>query len=642
MDKPYGWCADKICLSPKVRDPWETDFAALVPRFTGGLSAISSTLIIYVILRSQTRLSSIYHRIMFGMSLADICGSTAMALTSLPMPSYMPEELAIGYSWAGTRLGNEYTCNAQGFFQTFGMISMYAYNGMLCVYYACAIAFAMRELKIKKYVEPILHGFPLVLGLGLAIPPLFFELYNPDITAFPSCQIIPYPGSCMTHVVDCIRGDPEVMAKMLPVLYLIIPLDLIIIFISMVLVIRAVIRTDRLLKTVTAVFVDSENINIQQEVERQRRTKASLLQAVSYVLAFALTLLFPLMRLTLYFTNFTSTQDEENKSFALFDKLTLVFLPLQGFFNFVIFLCFKVYNHRRVNREKSTCQILKIIFVTSVQDPIIISGISMVKQNESVSDVLDDALHNVDANDNIEQHKSHPLTDFEGHESNYGLKFRLSYLLQVAQSDNQNVDALGDRDDAPIDSNVEVNTNPSKKQTSDKSYLFSLSSADGSAMVSDGKATIKDIEANITYRKHKTNDLNSLFSYSSGDAVSASSGRGFSNTDEGLSLEEGSSPSCRDKTYNSKNSSWGEAISTVTEGFNDEEPIRGSLNEDRNNNGLHKSIFSIFSRRSLGMLDVSPSSHDTGRHSTDGACNNFSERVDSENDIGQGDTSFSN
>lgn len=106
-----------------------------------------------------------------------------------------------------------------------------------------------------------------------------------------------------------------------------------------------------------------------------------------------------------------------------------------------------------------------------------------------------------------------------------------------------------------------------------------------------------------------------------------------------MSLEEGSSPSCRDKTYNSKDSSWGEAISTVTEGFNDEEPIRGSLNEDENNNSLHKSIFSIFSRGSLGMLDVSPSSHDTGRHSTDGACSNFSERVESDNDIGQEDTS---
>jgi hypothetical protein len=74
------------CYSPNTVDPWETDYAALVPRFTGSLSAVSSALIIYVILRSEARLSSIYHRIMFGMSLADICGSIAMALTSLPMP----------------------------------------------------------------------------------------------------------------------------------------------------------------------------------------------------------------------------------------------------------------------------------------------------------------------------------------------------------------------------------------------------------------------------------------------------------------------------------------------------------------------------------------------------------------------------
>jgi hypothetical protein len=142
--------SDIQCFSPDTVDPWETDYAALVPRFTGSLSAISSALIIYIILRSQTRLSSIYHRIMFGMSLADICGSIAMALTSLPMPSYMPQEEVFGYSWAGTRLGNQYTCNAQGFFSTFGMASVLCFDVMLCVYYACSIAFSMKERNIKN------------------------------------------------------------------------------------------------------------------------------------------------------------------------------------------------------------------------------------------------------------------------------------------------------------------------------------------------------------------------------------------------------------------------------------------------------------------------------------------------------------
>ncbi len=55
---------------------------------------------------------------------------------------------------------------------------MFGYNATLCVYYACAIAFKMREDKIVKWVEPILHIVPLVVGLGYAIPPFFTKMYN--------------------------------------------------------------------------------------------------------------------------------------------------------------------------------------------------------------------------------------------------------------------------------------------------------------------------------------------------------------------------------------------------------------------------------------------------------------------------------
>jgi hypothetical protein len=67
-------------------DPRRTSYGAIVPRMTGFLSAISSMLIMYVIVRSSRGLSTIYHRIMFGMSVFDIFTSVAMGLTTLPMP----------------------------------------------------------------------------------------------------------------------------------------------------------------------------------------------------------------------------------------------------------------------------------------------------------------------------------------------------------------------------------------------------------------------------------------------------------------------------------------------------------------------------------------------------------------------------
>lgn len=54
---------------------------------------------------------------------------------------------------------------------------MFAYNGCLCFYYACIIAFKMQEQMIIKKIEPILHLTPFVVACLYTIPPLFFYGY---------------------------------------------------------------------------------------------------------------------------------------------------------------------------------------------------------------------------------------------------------------------------------------------------------------------------------------------------------------------------------------------------------------------------------------------------------------------------------
>ena len=129
-------------VSWKEEFPLIYGYGAIVPRFTGSISVIASSIIIYLIIRSDDKLGSVYHRIMFGMTIADVISSTAMALTSLPMPRDLtPYNLPYADVWVGTRLGNQGTCSAQGFFFNFGIIAVFVYNGMLCLYYALTIAF---------------------------------------------------------------------------------------------------------------------------------------------------------------------------------------------------------------------------------------------------------------------------------------------------------------------------------------------------------------------------------------------------------------------------------------------------------------------------------------------------------------------
>ncbi len=74
-------------------------------------SSISSSIIIYVILKSRQKLTCIYNRIIFGMSVANFIGCTAMAC-SLANPTR-----------ATTRnIENIRICEASAFFLYFGIM----------------------------------------------------------------------------------------------------------------------------------------------------------------------------------------------------------------------------------------------------------------------------------------------------------------------------------------------------------------------------------------------------------------------------------------------------------------------------------------------------------------------------------------
>ena len=308
------------------------DFAAVTPRISGTISAISSSTIIFLIFRSQPRLSTIYHRIMFGMSIADIMGSTAMALTTLPMPRNDDpfwNNKKYGSYWSDqTKLGNENTCAAQGFFYATGVIIMFTYNGVLCVYYACAIAFRMNEKDIRKKVEPVLHGVPLLLGLSPVIPAFMYHFYVP-ITNEAWCTLMPQKIESPVLTFYFRYQLPASIGGLL-----------VVIVISLCLVIWRVRKTGKLLKKLN----DNSDIQVEERVTAaHQNTKLIISQSLAYIGALLLTLVFPLVRNMMYRSVGSLKQftDEDAALYALLGKFMVVFMPLQGFFNLIIFLWHK-------------------------------------------------------------------------------------------------------------------------------------------------------------------------------------------------------------------------------------------------------------------------------------------------------------
>jgi hypothetical protein len=129
------------------------------------------------------------------------------------------------------------------------------------------------------------------------------------------------------------------------------------------------------------------------------------------------------------------------------DKAGLVFYPLQGFFNCMIFISFKVYNYKRFSPDSSICSILRLMFSSSAQDPACISRISIIKMNEEdqpTTSAAEDARYKVQVSDEKEDERH----------------FRLG-LLNISSNNNNNGSDIGSLHLNPeITSSPPNNTNP--------------------------------------------------------------------------------------------------------------------------------------------------------------------------------------
>jgi len=335
---------------------------------------------------------------MFGMGLTIVLGSLGMIFTTMLSPKEMPFEDKLGSSiqWGGPRYGNTFTCTLQGFLTTFGPFALLGYNITLCMYYASTIALQMNNVTIRKYVQPVVLGLPIVMGGFRAFPPLFQEMYNPGTTAIfgpqrtviaPWCQYQPYPTGCKDD--ECIRGSSANFDYALKSLTWTMSIGFSITFVSLTLVICRVLYNERLLRRAVKCTKDDEPEKVfhmntsgydtgsrnsddpDLEISERRARDAHLTnkviiaQCFGYLANWVVGISFMLL---------TSASDEVRFS------LMLVFLPGQGFFCMIIFVSHKVYNYWRLHREESICDVLGILFTESVQEPCFISRISIVEE----------------------------------------------------------------------------------------------------------------------------------------------------------------------------------------------------------------------------------------------------------------------
>lgn len=245
---------------------------ALLPKFTGFFSVVGSTYIFQDVVFHKNPIHRVYHRLVLGLSCADMVASIAIILSTWPIPETQGVYLASGTTQ---------TCTAQGFFNELGNMATPLYNASLCAYYVLVIRNAWVEDSIRTKAEPWMHAIPIVISSTISILGLPFDLYN---NSGWLCWIAAFPQGCQADGT-CTRGAHADIFRWLH--YAIIWSAIMLITLGMYSIYVKVKEQER---------IDSRGRPDAEVVGRGRKSRLVAIQALLFVGALYLTWIFTTVR----------------------------------------------------------------------------------------------------------------------------------------------------------------------------------------------------------------------------------------------------------------------------------------------------------------------------------------------------------
>lgn len=411
-------------LVDKEYDTFYFSYAAfLLPTIAGTISLLCSLILVRLILISER--NSVYHRIMFMISVADVSSSIAALLSTLPMPS------DVIYPFRGISLGNTITCTIQGIAHAWGIGVGFCFNAILSIYYLCTIRYRIPELKFKRQFEPFFVFISLALVSGIDIIFARNKMFNPH-PLHNYCSVAYYPLNCDSNDdIECIRGEVEFDGRgiFIGICLASVAIAFLTIIVCMVLIILTFSKGEEALKkgqpevssrpkennAEISSSLDSSHehqlstpefrtevdridndavIESKQKDDQHNLTKVVAKQAALYIGAFILTWFFPILSMIL--------TPKANKSTRVIHSLKTIFQTSQGLYNLCIFLHFKIYHIQRVQKNITKRQALWITF----QDPgrvpqVFISKLRIIESRAIIRDGGDGGGGDDAQNDNV-------------------------------------------------------------------------------------------------------------------------------------------------------------------------------------------------------------------------------------------------
>jgi hypothetical protein len=326
-----------------------TKAGIIIAMVTGSISFLSSMIIISIVLRSMSGIKTTYHRIILCMSSADCLTSLAIALTTIPMPK------DVIYPFDMPSYGNIATCEAQGLILIMGTGLVFCMNGILNIYYLCTLRYNMTEKMFRCYLEIPLYIVSLVIFITLPSTALLNqELLNPN-PSYPVCVSSTYPLDCTKADNPECRGDGG-RGAFVPLFNCTITLFFFTLMITMALIVHSFYRNARSLRKALK-DKPSQEIDAKYEALQYAQESSGIItrQALMYIAAFLITWVFGFVH------SVFSISGNDNKELS--SVLRLIFQPLQGLFNLVIFVYHKVCMCLRSDEDLTVGEAFGMVFL---------------------------------------------------------------------------------------------------------------------------------------------------------------------------------------------------------------------------------------------------------------------------------------
>jgi len=250
-----------------------------------------SVFIIQSVLRNNHRSKRVYHRLLLLMSSMDLIFSIKEFMSTW----IIPKETGV---WGAK--GTTATCTATGFFGQGSGLTSILYNGMLTLFFLLTIRFGWTETRVQR-IEPILHAVPLAIGWATAIAGLPLDLYNPI-------------------GINCWIGGEDAWVYRWAFFHG--PLWAVFGFsvIAMIMMYLSVKKQERAVAA----------YRMPADPSRRLASSHFAAQACFYIAVFFLTWIFPMVQWVLI--------EKTGKVYTPILFLQTIFVPLAGFFNFLVYL----------------------------------------------------------------------------------------------------------------------------------------------------------------------------------------------------------------------------------------------------------------------------------------------------------------